>query len=1410
MNGAEERDGPPVVPQDRYASDGVLQQPFIVRRKEQNSPAPRVVDKEQTYSNELMLDPSVPPPAWCANFSVIDDSASVEVEVTPERPEASPVSDTSEALFTDSLGQKPSTTPTKHQRSASFDFGSGSALPSAQQYPNLMSTASEDAAARQTSPPNLRRSRSVECFGSVSKRGSASPVRSRPSPEMGMLPPRRAPSPEMGMRPPRRANAPGSTGPGTPLRGRSPLRSASPLRGASPLRRASPKPEATSRRNCTPHASPVPNRGRASPKPPRPHGQSVLGSLVGGGDNKRPPKEPSSASPKPPVLPSLDKQEGSATKAKPTATVTTRDNATAASSKASPFFVLDRAVITIQSAIRGHQARQEALIRMGSVLMIQSVIRRHLAVVECFSRRGSIVSIQAWYRGELVRKELEYLQWCAIQIQSSWRQHVARQDFASTKSKLIVAQSVWRGHIAQKNYRMSKERVTKIQALARQRAAEENLQKSRNAAISIQASVRAAAAKNHFDASRAAVSTIQASFRGAACRKKYEKTVSSAIRIQALARTSSVRAKYIATIQAVVRLQALAREVEAKKRYQSIIAGVIKMQAIAMRIAAQQRYDATRRVAIVSQSFARRIAAQRRYDATRRVAIVSQSFARQMKARRSYLSAVKAIVLMQSAVRMASDRKQYSVVCLSVIRMQACIRRAIAERKAAQLREEARVVAQENHAAVVVQSYWRRFVAKEEFAESVVSVSLIQMYWRRYQAICTVERLKAERERRLQIELEERRNNAATLIQSTWRGYYHEMAYVDAIIAATIIQAYTRRYKSQCSYAKLLQLHKEEQAREQQRAAEREALRRSEMAAQRRKLEQERLEAERLKREERERAEKQRLAAERLRREERERKEQERLEAERLVQEERERNEQKLLQAEREERAREEAERIRADEKEQQTLEADIVAEFKETRTEENKAESRRVQETERSAVRPSEGPMSPPKRSVIAAGASPSIKDRIRMFSGGGGSAAAASPSPVPLGRSAAPYQKPTFRSPSSVAAAKKTPVVATSTNTPASPKSPLQCQQGNSSDKAPIVHKSPVKVVKESSSPVPVRTVAAKESPSHVPMRTFVQSPTKAEISPASKRVSPRKAQPNASGGSSFDFNQIKNRFDTGKKSAVTEPALGHDNVQKPPNHRSPGFQRSLKTKVVEWEVSQTPSAKQVETEVGDRAEVAVAESEFGQSPKQKDFNQIKNRFDKKSAVTESAPGHDNVQKPPEFVAVAKSKFGQSPRQQTELPVKQSTPVSQAIHDNDGWEDFGSIPSFRKTFGGTSPSWKKTQPQSRTEVDSCPDDVLNSFKQIQASAAAKSPAKVAWKPPANASPATRSSPKVNRGEPIIPRQAPPKSPSNAFKLRPCRRDTPTLDHNLPNPLSPPRTRSGKSYQGDNSRRREMRMNRN
>ena len=1150
-------------------SDGEdLREPYIVRRKSQQSLG--LVPDAKYSSGELMIDPSAPPPAWCANILVTGPPAS-------------------------------NTTP--------FD---------------LMTSVSDEGPSRPSSPPNLRVSRSEECYTRPSKRGSAKKNRAKPSPEMGMRPPRWA--------------------------------TASSGASVSSLKDSSPKPEGAPKRSAT-DTSPVPSRIRMPPKPLRPPpDQSVLRSLV---------KD--------------SKGNAVAVSEKPKA-VENKVKRTTAPAKESPFSLLDRAVIKIQSVMRGHLAREQALIRMGSIVMIQSAVRRRRAVVEGYSRRGAIVSIQAWHRGELVRTELEYLRWCAIQIQTPWRQHLVRQDFKSTKAKVMLAQTFWRGRIAKKRCRMRKEQITKIQALARRRAAEKNLKTSQDAATSIQASARGATCRRKYkelviQAHRnAAASTIQASFRGATCRRQYKKAVSSAILIQSVARKAVARAHFIATVQAVVRLQALAKKVVAQSRYQSVIVSVTGLQAMA-----------------------RRITAQRRYHATRKIAIVSQSFARQVQARREYLVAIKAVVLLQSTARMTSEQKKYS-----------------------------RVVAQRNQAAVVVQSCWRRFVAQETFEETLFLVVHIQLQWRRHQAICELKRLKLEREQRIQREREEREREAATLIQSTWRGYYDEMAFVDAIIAATIMQAYTRRYICQRNYTKQLEILREEQERERQREAEREALRRSAMAAQRRKLQQERLEAERLRREERERNK--------------------RLEQER-------RNEK--------ERALMEAERIREEEKEKQNLDADIVAELEDKETRNNiekksETESHRRSETHE---HPARGPMSPPKKSVVATGASSSIKDRIRMFSAGGSAAVPPSPasygsnvlSPMSLGRSFSFCSKSTFRE----GASKQAPAIQESIETPASPKasqakaasSPVRMQTSKTPVRPSIEGSDATAKKKYMSPPRPVRRESthskgtnAKIQPVLSPSGGLPSEATTEDSNASLQGVSPRQSQTKASSGNTFDFNQLRNRFDTGRKVAIADSFPRNDKAQKPSNPRSPQFQRQSKSKVVEWEAPQMVTIQQVEMDDNNNGwEGLVVEWE---TPQMMTTKQVEKHADEKMQT--------------EFQAV--------------------------MNDNNGWEDFGATPSFTRAIGGAG--WMKSQPSPRKQpqplprkqAESCPDEVLESFQQIKAKYERLS------------SPTAKTSPKVALGGPNDFTEP----PSNTFKLRPSQKDTrPTVDQHTSNQLPSPSSRT-------------------
>ena len=269
------------------------------------------------------------------------------------------------------------------------------------------------------------------------------------------------------------------------------------------------------------------------------------------------------------------------------------------------------------------------------------------------------------------------------------------------------------------------------------------------------------------------------------------------------------------------------------------------------------------------------------------------------------------------------------------------------------------------------------------------------------------------------------------------------------------------------------------------------------------------------------------------------------------------------------------------------------------------------------------------------------------------------------------------------------------------------------------------------------------ARRSPS--PRKSSVPSePSNAEDSTTGlKQVSPRKAEPKVSEGAAFDFQQLKNRFDAGNKSAVTDSTSANDNAQAPSNHQSPKFKRTIKTKVVAWNAPQGPTT-----------------------------NQVSPRADERVMEESVAP-----------------KFSQSPEPKTKLPLQCETVVSQPANDNDGWADFGGgrTPTFASTFGSFgSTSWKEPRPKSRNDTESCPDDVLNSFKQIQASAARPSP-QVTGRETNNSS----------------------ERPSTAFKLRPSHRDTPTLSP-LSSPASKPRAVSrtrGKAYQGDNSLRRERRM---
>jgi len=536
------------------------------------------------------------------------------------------------------------------------------------------------------------------------------------------------------------------------------------------------------------------------------------------------------------------------------------------SKKQGQIFVLTNAVLLVQSACRSYLARREAMIRLGSVVTIQvivrqwyhgqvmvkkraalkmqSVMRQHLAVMEASERRGALLILQSWYRGVVARNGIEYLQRSALLIQTSWRMHTSQNTRKTKLAHVVLIQSQWRGRYQSKTFRREVEQIIIIQSFVRRQEAQKHLVDSRSAAIA-----------------------IQKYSRGASSRSNYASTVSSIMKVQALARSAAARRKYTSAVRATVRLQALARTRAARKTYLSTMSSIIKLQANM-----------------------RRAAPQRRYQAALRIALLCQCYARQSKARQNYLSMLKVVIRMQSTVRMASQQRVYHSVRSSAVKVQSSVRRTVAERQykaainavvivqAAMRRaidhirsENAAVAAQKvwrgykgrstvgtmrmrNNAAVLVQSYWRRFEANESFVECMVSAVRIQMCWRQYSAKCKVENARVAKAEELRRQMEREQTFAATLIQTSFRRFYSEMTFIDAIIAVTIIQAYTRRLLAKRQYTTLLseKIRREEEAREVLRKQEQE--REAQRKARRVELERLRIESERRRRHEAEEA----------------------------------------------------------------------------------------------------------------------------------------------------------------------------------------------------------------------------------------------------------------------------------------------------------------------------------------------------------------------------------------------------------------------------------------------------------------------------------------------------------------------------------------------------------------------------
>ena len=193
---------------------------------------------------------------------------------------------------------------------------------------------------------------------------------------------------------------------------------------------------------------------------------------------------------------------------------------------------------------------------------------------------------------------------------------------------------------------------------------------------------------------------------------------------------------------------------------------------------------------------AREVADERYYSA-----IAIQNTWRRYMCQMTYQFDIIDIIIVQSIVR-RRQALQLRKRTAAVVRIQALGRAVIAKNKFVAAKSMHDLVTRQA-SATKIQSCWRSYSAQVNMLMTIVNIIVIQSLWRRR----AVEKIYKPHLHRIKLAKERKRYNAATKIQSAWRGFSDFSAYT--IIryenqAATIIQSQWRAYLHSTNYCIML------------------------------------------------------------------------------------------------------------------------------------------------------------------------------------------------------------------------------------------------------------------------------------------------------------------------------------------------------------------------------------------------------------------------------------------------------------------------------------------------------------------------------------------------------------------------------------------------------------------------------
>ncbi|KAL0609158.1 Abnormal spindle-like microcephaly-associated protein-like protein, partial [Plecturocebus cupreus] len=429
------------------------------------------------------------------------------------------------------------------------------------------------------------------------------------------------------------------------------------------------------------------------------------------------------------------------------------------------------AVIVLQSAFRGMQARKMYIHILTSVIKIQSYYRAYVSKKEFLSLKNATIKLQSIVKMKQTRKQYLHLRATALFIQQCYRSKKLaaqkREEYMQMRDSCIKLQAFVRGYLVRKQMRLQRKAVISLQSYFRMRKARQYYLKMYKAVIiqnyyhSYKAQVNQ---RNNFLQVKKAATCLQAAYRGYKVRQLIKQQSVAAVKIQSAFRGYSKRVKYQSVLQSIIKIQRWYRAYKTlsdiRTQFLKTKAAVISLQSAYRGWKVRKQIRREHQAAMKIQSAFRMAKAQKQFRLFKTAALVIQQHLRAWtagrKQRMEYIELRHSVLMLQSVWKGKTLRRQLQ---------------------------------RQHKCAVIIQSYYRMHVQQKKWKIMKKAALLIQNYYRAYSI--------GREQHRLYLKTKA----AVVTLQSAYRGMKVRKRIKDCNKAAVTIQSKYRAYKTKKKYA---------------------------------------------------------------------------------------------------------------------------------------------------------------------------------------------------------------------------------------------------------------------------------------------------------------------------------------------------------------------------------------------------------------------------------------------------------------------------------------------------------------------------------------------------------------------------------------------------------------------------------